>query len=407
MTILPRRWPRLTAWLLAGLMALALGACTLETKDGAKQEKGGKTLDLSRLIVFNTFIRNSSGRENRQIQLFYDRESGRHVTVSDLVLGFGNGATAMQFSEGLAVASRQEHGPCGYIDAVGRVVIPFQYDYAAPFSDGLAWVEVHGQEGIIDTAGRWIVPPGKYEKLGTFHEGRCAFLAHGLWGFLGRDGSVAVPPTWGRPVESVPQYHNGLCLFGDDAGRHFFVDQAGHVKIALPARIMIADSFAEGRARIVDSFDGSGAKMLDGYIDTNGVVVIAPVYKSAGDFSEGLAQVSMNAEELPETADRDLVAFDRNDRWGFIDTTGKVVIPFDFQRAGQFSGGVARVLQDGHWGYVNKAGQLVIPPQFEWVGDFCDGIAEVWLKGAEGPEIAFIDLQGRVIVRTGVRGEMF
>lgn len=44
-----------------------------------------------------------------------------------------------------------------------------------------------------------------------------------------------------------------------------------------------------------------------------------------------------------------------HDRTGFIDHTGKLVIPLCFDKAGDFSEGLARFERDGNWGYIDAA----------------------------------------------------
>lgn len=46
-------------------------------------------------------------------------------------------------------------------------------------------------------------------------------------------------------------------------------------------------------------------------------------------------------------------------RWGFIDSTGNVVIPYEYTDAMPFIGEVARVKKVDHWGLINKNGKFV------------------------------------------------
>ena len=68
--------------------------------------------------------------------------------------------------------------------------------------------------------------------------------------------------------------------------------------------------------------------------------------------SEGLARVEMN------------------NKWGYINKDGKVVIGLQFNDAGDFREGLARVKTGYGWGYINKEGEVVIGLQFNDVGIF-------------------------------------
>jgi hypothetical protein len=50
----------------------------------------------------------------------------------------------------------------GYIDKTGRLIIPFQFDTADYFSEGLAAVGIGEKTGYIDKTGKFVVPPQSY-----------------------------------------------------------------------------------------------------------------------------------------------------------------------------------------------------------------------------------------------------
>ena len=73
----------------------------------------------------------------------------------------------------------------------------------------------------------------------------------------------------------------------------------------------------------------------------------------------------------------------RSGKWGYIDERGSVVIPFRFDgmAAGSFVGGLARAAPGKQWGFIDSSGEFVIPPTFEKAYDFSDGLAEVVMGG--------------------------
>jgi len=81
--------------------------------------------------------------------------------------------------------------------------------------------------------------------------------------------------------------------------------------------------------------------------------------------------------------------------WGYIDTTGLVVIEPQYDRASEFSYNLAAVMIDDKWGFINEKGQMVIEPVFERTRNFTvDFIAATSLDGKYG----FIDTTGTVII---------
>ena len=71
-----------------------------------------------------------------------------------------------------------------------------------------------------------------------------------------------------------------------------------------------------------------------------------------------------------------------NNKWGFIDKTGKKVIPLQYERAGYLSEGLAPVRFNDKWGFIDKTGKEVIPFRYDYALDFsAEGIAHVKFEG--------------------------
>jgi hypothetical protein len=122
---------------------------------------------------------------------------------------------------------------------------------------------------------------------------------------------------------------------------------------------------------------------LFGFIDHSGRIVVNPLYEDArSEFSEGLVAVAVNK------------------KWGYIDTTGKMTIPPQFNIAYEFSEGLAPVKIGtgcelcGKWGFIDKTGKVVIEPRFEAVNDFSEGLAVF----RQGTKSGFIDRTGRIVI---------
>ena len=99
-------------------------------------------------------------------------------------------------------------------------------------------------------------------------------------------------------------------------------------------------------------------------MNTKGQVIIPPKYLRADSFSEGLAVVSNTIQN--EFKDR------RN--YGYIDKDENLVIPFLFDQAFHFSGGLAAVGLDGKCGYINKSGEFMIPNIYRYCNSFSEDL---------------------------------
>jgi hypothetical protein len=80
-----------------------------------------------------------------------------------------------------------------------------------------------------------------------------------------------------------------------------------------------------------------------GYLNANGNIVVQPKYDLGMDFNDGYALVMLNK------------------KWGFIDSTGKEVIPLQFiNQPTDFKNGLARLLSNnGKLTYINTSGKII------------------------------------------------
>jgi len=84
-----------------------------------------------------------------------------------------------------------------------------------------------------------------------------------------------------------------------------------------------------------------------------------------------------------------------DDRWGYIDPTGKMSISPQFDKAFPFTLGLGLVKIGHKYGYIDHDGKLVINPQFDTATPFSnDGIAGVRV----GDKWGGIDKTGRVVI---------
>lgn len=109
--------------------------------------------------------------------------------------------------------------------------------------------------------------------------------------------------------------------------------------------------------------------------DANGHIVFdRSIFPYAGEFNEGLAVVM----ELMYRTD-DVKGYIDMSKYGYMDKSGCVVIPYQWEDAEDFSEGFAAVENSDHkWGYIDKSGRVVIPCQWKMAHQFLsNGRAEV------------------------------
>jgi hypothetical protein len=314
----------------------------------------------------------------------YVNRKGEVVVAPQFALG-------LPFSEGLALVCLRSDGGCGFIDQTGKIVIPTEFARATRFSEGLAAIKVADKVAYIDKTGKIVVNPQFPFKVDVtlyiFSEGlACVPLENNKFGFIDKTGKIAIPAEY----EDVSPFFDGLAAVtvNKKAG---FIDKHGRFVINL--QFDGAEPFVNGLAAVK-----VGEKY--GYIDKTGKIVISPQFDTAFPFSdEGLALVSTDQ------------------KIGFINRSGTYAIspqfvtsgwffPFPWQFAFMltpeiervsFSEGLAPVKnkKDGKFGYINTTGNIVIDYQFDQAVPFYKGVAYVGRKQASEEEVALIDKQGK------------
>lgn len=114
-----------------------------------------------------------------------------------------------------------------------------------------------------------------------------------------------------------------------------------------------------------------------GFMDTTGQIIIKPVYDDVSSFSEGYAAVN------------------KNGKWGFIDRTGKVVIQPQFKSAWAFQEGLARIKPfDQPEQFIASSGKKIASTEWVASADFSGGLAKVRVGSTYG----YIDTTGKLII---------
>ena len=251
------------------------------------------------------------------------------------------------FKDGLSVVL-DENDKLGFIDKTGKLVIPCNWKDANDFSEGLACVmDDNYKWGFIDKNGRIIIPC-KWHHADNFSEGLASVKDdNDKWGLIDKTGNTITPCQW----KFLNYFSEGLASVKDDNDKWGFIDKRG--KLVIPCKWKgersnyltvlsgICDQFIYTFEEGMSSVIGNNNKF--GFIDKTGKLIIPCKWNKVEGFREGFACVK-----------------DDKDKWGFIDKTGKLIIPCKWYNVNSFEGGVARVQDDsGNWQYINKTGKVI------------------------------------------------
>lgn len=89
-----------------------------------------------------------------------------------------------------------------------------------------------------------------------------------------------------------------------------------------------------------------------------------------------------------------LIKYKRNNKYGFKDLKGKIIIPPIYDEVFNFSENLACVEKDNKYGYIDRNNNLVIPYNYDLAMSFSEGLACVSI----GEKSGYIDNNGNIVI---------
>ena len=298
-----------------------------------------------------------------------------------------------QFQNGLARVERD--GLIGFIDTNFNEVIPCHFYWANNFyknGHGLASIQDSSKLfGFINRKGDIVVEP-KYEMVYFFEDSvDLIYVFDGkYYGWMNQYGKEIIPCELDQTVSTPEHFHNGKVRVKKD-GLYGQMDQFGNTTI--DCKYLWINGFDNDHG-----FPESGLLVASGpdrndyyCINQKTRATVKLNYSFAGEFQNGFATV------------------EKDDLYGFIDTSLEIKIPCIYTSVGKFSNGRAAVRNaDNKWGIIDTKGNLILDYTYDYIEEFFDGKALVRLNGKEqesqdrfslptrvGDKFGYIDVQGK------------
>lgn len=278
----------------------------------------------------------------------------------------------------------------GFVDANGKLAIPCIYDNAGNYSEGLCAVKkVGGKWGYIDKTGK-VVIDFQYYAAYDFNDGIAGVVKDNKFQYINTNNEVVFSAQQENPYDAPNKYSEGFIGY---SGKYYY-DLKNKKNIDVDWSLLVDDhdqilcDFSGGIALIkstnafLKTYSEESNVFPDGYacfyINTDGQI-ISDVYDDAYNFSEGLAIVRKDGENFCINTKGEIVfkfkgiygefheglaPFKTMDNtMGFVDTTGKVVIPaqYFYNNACEykFQNGIAFVLTDDKVCYIDKNNKII------------------------------------------------
>jgi len=308
-------------------------------------------------------------------------------------------------------------------------------------TDNLIRVFENGKYGIQNTSGEWIVQPIFEETDLHFYRGLLLVKLNDKYGYINRSGDYVIEPQYYYANSFSTEFpetsyrkeseRNGVSLeeaffynLPYDHESYFRIDTCNNkyaeITTIIEDSIYAAKTVANERFMFIDKnylpitdtvfedlvfngyFDrkikvktGTKWKLLNldlspfCSIEMDTILEIYSelfIYKN----NDTYGYITKNGQNITTDFDcilafkRGFAAVQQNEKWGFINQNGDLVIPIVYDSVATFSNGLAAVKQGNLWGYIDESGTEVIKPKFEKQGWFSTDYAIVNEKNKYG-----------------------
>ena len=305
------------------------------------------------------------------------------------------------------IETTREGGLYGFRLEDGTVIVPNKYRFVSQFSNGYCRVMTnYDSMGVIDRTGREIVPC-IYSSTELPSDGRVLVSRDGLYGYTDLEGNEVIPPRY-IMANSFSEGYAAVMVYRDNEKQYCtLIDTLGN-------------PIVEGYYDNVQGFSSGWAPVsLNqnwGLIDHSGNIVLPIIYEYLISPTDGLFMAGdangtalFDRRMVPLTdfiyypagrIQERRVMVTREGRYGFLDPTGREVIPCIYDEVGIFRMGRTMVRLGNHYGIIDTTGRLVLPIEYEertmkgFKYMYYDSLALVEKDGRLG----FVDLEGKLVI---------
>ena len=188
------------------------------------------------------------------------------------------------------------------------------------------------------------------------------------WGFCTPDMKIVIDCVY----DEVFRFSKGVANVRINDERWFIDKKGTKVSEIIEKSVVKKDDSSE-------ILTGTNINNKWGFIDKEGILVIPCVYDDVTYFKDGLARAKLNG------------------KYGFIDRSNRQIVPFIYDFAERcFQDDMVRVGLDGKYGYYNREGLQTIPCIYDGFSglSYSDGLVSIRLNGKYG----FIDKNGNIVI---------
>ena len=234
----------------------------------------------------------------------------------------------------------------GYINRKGEILIPAKYNVALPFDNNVARVESEGKASYINPQGKVILDYSTYKAINFYKGFAIVQDAINKTGVIDSQGKIIIPVIYDDIVRNF-----------DGEQQYFIVTLNKKYGLINTNGNMIAQIKYDYLTGFYKNYAVVVLGKLDGVINKTGKEIIPPKYS-----------LIINNDKVDEkSVSEGFFLVQKEDKYGYVDTNGVEIVAPKYEDARKFIKDLAPVKLNGKWGFINKKGEIVVPIKYDGI----------------------------------------
>jgi len=270
----------------------------------------------------------------------------------------------------------------GLIDRKGHFLTEPKFKLMGSLNEGLFFYQVGNRRGLMDSTGRAITDT-LFDEIGQFTESAAKVRVENKFGAIDSKGRWLVPPQFDEITFRVKDF------ISVKSGRKQGLYSKRGVLIADTLYDDIVFEPKQNVFRLVLS------KKKIGLMRANGRKILEPIYDNISSFIYGLAQVVLNGKcgvldstgkwVVPVQYDditfnsKEWINFKIGEGQGLMNPTGQIVIaPLYSYFTFTANGSIVALTNQEHYGLFSSTGKMLLDTLYDFIDNFSNGVA--WVR---------------------------
>jgi hypothetical protein len=300
----------------------------------------------------------------------------------------------IEFSEDVFLVKKA--GVYQYFDITGKLISKISYDKANIFCDELALIINEDKYSFINKVGETHIS-SKFDTIKSFEKGFAVFEKNGNYGLINKSGKEVLSAQYQEIVIEDNCFivqENGLYGVCDYNNKTIINNKFDFIsKIESYFLVSLTDEDYNTKYGLCDS-NGNEITSIE-YSDItfqNNFYIIEKDNKYGLIDHLGKVIIPNKFDEI--VVENDIIKATKKEKIEIFDLSGNSLSTIKFDQINNLCEGLAAVKIKNKFGYINSSGIVIIPASYDFANDFSNGIADVEI----GNKWGFINASGVTII---------